>query len=45
MDKTKEEALRELLRLLADDPDIADRITITIRPKKIKQGNTDKQKK
>lgn len=45
MDKTKEEALRELLRLLADDPDIADRITITIRAKKIKQGNTDKQKK
>ena len=45
MDKTKEEALRELLRLLADDPDIADRITITIKPKKVQQGNTDKQKK
>ena len=45
MDKTKEEALRELLRLLADDSDIADRITITIRQKKVKQGNTDKQKK
>lgn len=37
-DKTKEEALRELLRLLADDPDVAERITITIKPQKVKQG-------
>lgn len=36
-DKTKE-ALQELLRLIADNPDLADRITITIKPKKIKQG-------
>ena len=31
MDKAKE-ALQELLRLLADNPDLADRITITIKP-------------
>jgi len=37
-DKSKEEALHELLRLLADNPDLADRITITIKPKQIKQG-------
>lgn len=45
MSKTKEDALRELLRLLADDPDIADRITIVIKPQKVKQGDTDKPKK
>jgi hypothetical protein len=39
----KKEALQELLRLLADDPELADRITITIKPSKISQG-TDKQK-
>lgn len=44
-DKTKKEALRELLRRLADIPEIADRITITIKPKKVKQGDTDKPKK
>ena len=32
MDKAKKEALQELLRLLADNPDLADRITITIKP-------------
>jgi len=42
-DKTKKEALQELLRLIADNPDLADRITITIRPAKFKQG-TDKTK-
>jgi len=37
--KSKEEALQELLRLIADNPELADRITITIRPQKvIKQG-------
>lgn len=39
--KTKEEALRELLRLVADNPDLADRITITIKPQKLKQGKTE----
>lgn len=34
----KEKALQELLRLLADNPELADRITITIKPSKIKQG-------
>ena len=38
MDKDKKEALQELLRLLADDPDVADRITITIKPGKLTQG-------
>ena len=37
-EKTKEEALQELLKLIADNPDLADRITITIKPAKIKQG-------
>lgn len=41
MDKTKKEALQELLRLLADNPELADRITITIKPNsKPKQGST-----
>lgn len=39
MAKSKEEALRELLRLVAESPDLAERITITIKPQKvIKQG-------
>ena len=39
-EKGKEEALRALLRLLADNPDLAERITITIKPNKLKQGKT-----
>ena len=42
MVKLNEEALRELLRLMADNPGLADRITITIKPAKILQG-TDKK--
>lgn len=38
-DKPKEEALQELLKLIADHPELADRITITIKPNKIKQGD------
>ena len=39
MDKAKKEALQELLRVLADTPDLADRITITINPtRKPQQG-------
>ena len=34
----KKEALQELLRLIADNPDLAERITITIKPKKNQQG-------
>jgi hypothetical protein len=44
MEKSKEKALQELLKLIADNPDLADRITITIKPKKVKQGNTTKDK-
>ena len=44
MDSEKEEALRELLKVLSDHPEVADRITITIKPSKIMQG-TDKPKK
>ena len=33
------EALQELLKLIADHPELADRITITIKPSKIKQGD------
>lgn len=42
MEKDKGEALRELLKLIADNPDLADRITITIKPQKvIKQGEAE----
>ena len=41
-DKPKEEALQELLRLIADSPELADRITITIKPSKVKQGERQK---
>ena len=40
--KGKEEALKALLKLVAENPDLADRITITIKPSKIIQG-TDKK--
>lgn len=32
MDDTKREALQELLRILSDCPEVAERITITIKP-------------
>ena len=41
-DKTKQEALQELLKLIAECPELADRITITIKPSKVLQGGTDK---
>ncbi len=40
----KAKALQALLELIAKNPDLADRITITIRPAKVLQG-TDKPKK
>lgn len=40
--KSKKEALQELLKLIAENPDLADRITITIKPNKVLQGDTDK---
>lgn len=39
----KKEALQELLKLIAEHPELADRITITIKPNKILQGGTDKE--
>ena len=44
MDDEKVKALQELLRLLSDHPEIAERITITIKPSKLKQG-AEKPKK
>ena len=43
-DKDNEKALQDILKLLSDHPEVAERITITIRPRKVKQG-TDKPKK
>jgi len=39
----KEKALRDLLKLLADHPELADRITITIRPSKVPQDKNPEQ--
>ena len=39
MDKKK--ALKELLKILSDDPEVAERITITIRPSKLEQGKAE----
>jgi hypothetical protein len=36
-----EKALRDLLKLIADHPELADRITITIKPSKVKQGEAE----
>jgi len=36
----KEQALQDLLKIIADHPEIADRITITIKPSKVKQSQT-----
>ena len=41
MHKANEEALRELLRQIADNPELADRITITLKPGKVLQGDTE----
>ena len=39
MDDKKKEALQELLKILSDHPEVAERITITIKPNsKPKQG-------
>lgn len=40
MDDIKKEALQELLKILSDCPEVAERITITIKPNsKPKQGD------
>lgn len=41
--KDKKEALQELLRLIAENPELADRITITIKPSKVLQGKESKK--
>ena len=35
----KQKALHELLKLIAENPSLADRITITIKPSKIEQSD------
>lgn len=43
MDDIKKEALQELLRILSDTPELADKVVITIKPNsKPKQGGTKK---
>ena len=37
------QALQELLKLIADHPELADRITITIKPNKLSQGKDTDQ--
>ena len=41
----EEKALRDLLKLIADHPELADRITITIKPSKVKQGEAEETDK
>ena len=36
----KQKALYELLKLIAENPSLADRITITIKPSKVEQSDT-----
>lgn len=43
IDETKK-ALQEILKIIAENPDLADRITITIKPSKITQGKKTKSK-
>ncbi len=38
MDEEKEKALKELLKLLSEHPELADRITITIKPNSKPKG-------
>lgn len=41
MDGTKKEALQELLRILSECPEVAERITITIKPNSKPQQGSD----
>lgn len=43
MEKSKEEALQELLKILSDCPEVAERITITIKPNSKPKQGTDKE--
>ena len=42
MDKETKKALQELLKILSDCPELADRITITIKPNSKEQGTGQK---
>lgn len=41
----KQKALYELLKLIAENPSLADRITITIKPSKIEQSDAKPEEK
>lgn len=43
IDETKK-ALQDVLKIIAENPTLADRITITIKPSKIEQGSPTKDK-
>lgn len=43
MDRDAKKALQELLKLLSENPDLAERITITIKPSKLTQSKTAEQ--
>lgn len=45
MGEDKMKALKELLKLLANDPELADRITITIKPSKLSESEPRKEPK
>ena len=44
MAEEKIKALQELLKLIAEHPDLAERITITIKPAKLTQGTKPESK-
>lgn len=43
MDRDAKKALQELLKLLSENPDLAERSTITIKPSKLTQSKTAEQ--
>ncbi len=44
MNKESKKALQEFFKLLSDNPEIAERITITFKPAKLTQGEKPKSK-
>ena len=45
MEKGKEKALQELLKILSDCPELAERITITIKPNSKPKGKPESSTK
>lgn len=43
MSEEKIKALQELLKILSDHPEVAERITVTIRPYKLMQSKEPKE--